>query len=77
MSASRDHAQTDCIALESERVGPWRIWFEPPPIGTRECDWHYQHEDAEPECPSWMYGHCASREACIVEIIDTYEERLS
>lgn len=77
VSSSRDHAQTAGFAREGEIVGPWRIWFDPPPIGTRECDWHYQHEDAEPECPSWMYGHCASREACIVEIIDTYEERLS
>ena len=75
--SSRDHALTDSVALDGEHFGPWRVWFDPPPIGTRECDWHYQHEDAEPECPSWMYGHCASREACIVEIIDTYEERLS
>jgi len=77
VSSSRDHAQTAGFAREGEIVGPWRIWFDPPPIGTRECDWHYQHDDAEPECPSWMHGHCASREACIAEIINTYEERLS
>lgn len=77
VSSSRDRAQTAGFAREGEIVGPWRIWFDPPPIGTRECDWHYQHDDAEPECPSWMHGHCASREACIAEIINTYEERLS
>jgi hypothetical protein len=73
--ASRDHALTDSVALDGEHFGPWRVWFDPPPIGTRECDWHYQHEDAEPECPAWMHGHCASRDACIAEIIDGYEER--
>lgn len=62
--------------MTDTRIGPWRVWFDPPPIGTRNCDWHYQHDDAEPECPAWMHGHCASRDACIVEIIDTYEERL-
>ena len=73
--SSRDHALTDSVALDGEHFGPWRVWFDPPPIGTRECDWHYQHEDAEPECPAWMHGHCASRDACIAEIIDGYEER--
>lgn len=68
-------ALTDSVALDGEHFGPWRVWFDPPPIGTRECDWHYQHEDAEPECPAWMHGHCASRDACIAEIIDGYEER--
>jgi hypothetical protein len=64
------------VGERDTRIGPWRVWFDPPPIGTRNCDWHYQHDDAEPECPAWMHGHCASRDACIVEIIDTYEERL-
>lgn len=78
--ASRDHAPGEQRQAETEtpydtRFGPWRIWFDPPPIGTRNCDWHYQHEDAEPECPSWMYGHCASRNECIEEIITQYEER--
>lgn len=75
--SSRDHDLSAGSALDGERVGPWRIWFDPPPIGARNCDWHYQHEDAEPEGPAWMHGHCASRDACIAEIIDQYEERLS
>lgn len=66
---SRDHAPTD------SRFGPWRVWFDPPPIGTRDCDWHYQHEDADGESPGWMYGHCASRDDCFAEIIDGYEDR--
>lgn len=57
--------------------GPWRIWFDPPPIGARNCDWHYQHEDADGESPGWMYGHCASRDDCLEEIITHYEERVS
>lgn len=25
--------------------GSWRIYFDPPPIPTRSCDWHFFHED--------------------------------
>lgn len=25
--------------------GPWRIYFDPPPIPTRSCDWHFHHVD--------------------------------
>lgn len=58
-----------------EKIGPWRIWFDPPPIPVRDFDWHYQHEETDLDCPSWMNGSCASREACIAEIIEGYEDR--
>ena len=61
--------------LSAENVGPWRIWCEPPPIPVRDFDWHYQHENTDLDCPSWMNGSCASREACIAEIIEGYEDR--
>jgi hypothetical protein len=64
-------------ARKGEKVGPWRIWCEPPPIPVRSFDWHYQHEDTDLGCPPWMNGSCASREDCIAEIIASYEDRLS
>ena len=60
---------------KAEKIGPWRIWFDPPPIGTRDFDWHYQHEDTDLDCPPWMNGSCASREACLTDIIEGYEDR--
>lgn len=27
------------------RYGPWTIYFDPPPIPTRSCDWHCIHDD--------------------------------
>ena len=62
-------------ALKAEKIGPWRIWYEPPPIPIRTLDWHYQHEETDLDCPSWMNGSCASRDACLTEIIDGYEDR--
>lgn len=60
------------------KIGPWRIYLDPPPIGTRSCDWHYIHDDYDgPESPAWMTGHCASREACIADIMEGYEDRAS
>lgn len=62
------------IRVGDDRIGPWRIWFGPPPIGTRNCDWHYQHEDDDGSC-GWMSGSCGSRDECLEEIIIQYEER--
>lgn len=62
------------IKIGDDRIGPWRIWFYPPPIGARNCDWHYQHEDDDGSC-GWMSGSCATREDCLEEIITQYEER--
>lgn len=62
------------IKVGDDRIGPWRIWFDPPPIGARNCDWHYQHEDDDGS-RGWMSGSCATREDCLEEIITQYEER--
>lgn len=48
--------------------GPWTIYFDPPPIPARECDWHFEHDnfDAsyEGEEDGWvsngLAGSCAS-----------------
>lgn len=65
-------------ALQDSKVGPWRIYYDPPPIGTRICDWHYIHDDCDgPESPSWMHGSCESREACLVEIMEAYDDRIT
>ena len=75
-------SETSCSAEPStdasaEQFGPWRIWFDPPPIPTRSCDWHYQHEDTDEDCPPWMNGSCATREDCLREIIEHYEDEQS
>lgn len=50
------------------RYGPWTIYFDPPPIPVRCCDWHYTHDDfdASFEDGEWqgngLSGSCASFE---------------
>jgi hypothetical protein len=61
------------IKVGDDHLGPWRIWFDPPPIGSRNCDWHYQHEDDD-GCGG-RSGSCGSRDECLEEIIIQYEER--
>lgn len=65
----------DTVSLR-DQFGPWRVWYDPPPISSRNCDWSYQHEDAEDGSPSWMSGYAESRDACLSEIIESYEDRL-
>jgi hypothetical protein len=60
--------------MPQEHFGPWKIWFDPPPIPN--CDWHYQHEDADAESPAWMHGSCPSRDDCLREIIEALTEHL-
>lgn len=42
--------------------GPWRIYFDPPPIPARNCDWHFYHEDFDgaPDANDNRYGSCGS-----------------
>lgn len=42
--------------------GPWRIYFDPPPIPTRNCDWHWVHDDFDgaPDSGDNRCGSCAS-----------------
>jgi len=48
------------------RYGPWRITFDPPPIPSRNCDWHFVHEDYDAELIDGTWhgsghsGSCAS-----------------
>lgn len=56
------------------KLGPWRIWFDPPPVPY--CDWHFLHEDYDGEgSPGWMSGSHATRDECLEAIIIHYEER--
>ena len=51
----------------------YEIYFDPPPIPTRQWDWHFMHVafdgDEDPR-----YGHCASEQACRDEIDERYLE---
>lgn len=45
----------------------YRIYFDPPPIPTRNCDWHFVHEDYDgPE--DHRAGHGGSEQECRDEI---------
>jgi hypothetical protein len=57
--------------------GSWRIYFDPPPIPTRTCDWHFYcterydcDGDSEGFYPNAFGGSAASVEACVSEIED-------
>ncbi len=39
--------------------GPWRVYYEPPPIPTRAFDWHWYHEDYD-GAPDGNDGRCGS-----------------
>lgn len=59
-------------------IGPWRISYDPPPIPTRNCDWHFVHEDydgAPDGRPDRRAGSAATPAACIYEIIRLGEEQ--
>ncbi|MCW2763368.1 MAG: hypothetical protein JWR85_3569 [Marmoricola sp.] len=42
--------------------GPWRIYFDPPPIPVRNCDWQYHHDDFDgaEDSNDNRAGSCAS-----------------
>lgn len=63
------------MAERDYTIGPYRIWFDPPPIPTRECDWHYQHQDDEGE-PSGRSGHGPSYAYCLGEIIERQADEI-
>ncbi len=50
--------------------GDWTIYFDPPPIPVRNCDWHFAHKDYDgaPDACDMRYGHSGSVEECIREI---------
>lgn len=52
----------------------YRIYFDPPPIPIRSCDWHFVHSDYDgPE--DRRGGHAASEQDCRDEI-DMIEDDL-
>lgn len=42
--------------------GPWRIYYDPPPIPSRNCDWHWAHDDFDgaEDSNDGRAGSCAS-----------------
>ena len=52
------------------RFGKWTIYYDPPPIPTRKCDWHYWHEDDDgaPDGSTARSGSAGSAQACLDEI---------
>lgn len=60
-------------------IGPWRIYYNPPPIPTRNCDWHCVHEDYDGSEDGPTDPRHASRATpadCIAEIVQIYENAL-
>ena len=58
--------------------GPWTIYFDPPPIPTRECDWHYVHKDFDgaPDANDNRCGSAASFAACLNECDEMEDDAL-
>ena len=54
--------------MSEDKIGPWTIAYDPPPIPDRSMGWHYFHEDDDEEF-NGRSGSAASREACLAEII--------
>jgi hypothetical protein len=65
---------TTNTAPEGEKTEPadWEIYFDPPPIPTRNCDWHFHHKDFDgaPDANDHRCGHGASYEDCLDQIAD-------
>lgn len=88
-SPSAEKATPKSAATEAERVvnevrhGPWRIFYDPPPIPARNCDWGFAHDDFdasyEGEEDGWVSnglgGRGASVEDCLSQIADIEAER--
>ncbi len=53
--------------MSEDKLGPWTITFDPPPIPDRSMDWHFWHEDDDEESHE-RSGSRQSREACLIEI---------
>ena len=54
----------------------WHIYYDPPPIPTRKCDWHFYHDDFDGAEDSHddRCGDAGSLEAAR-RAIDEYEEQ--
>lgn len=68
---------------QKHRFGPWTIYFDPPPIPTRNMDWHFVHDnfDASYEGPEdgWvgngLCGSGASVHDCLEQIAEIVDEQ--
>lgn len=51
----------------SWKYGKWLIYYDPPPIPTRNCDYHFTHDDYDGEGDP-RHGHAASVADAVSEI---------
>lgn len=74
--ALRRHAITQG-AHGVTHYGPWRVYFDPPPIPTRNCDWHFYHDDYDgaPDSCDQRHGSAPSFAEALCEC-DRYEDEL-
>jgi hypothetical protein len=59
---------------QTVRHGSWLIYYDPPPIPTRACDWHFVHDDYDGEGDP-RHGSGPSVEDCIAQIAEIEAER--
>lgn len=64
-------------ADEPETYRDFRIYYEPPPIPVRDCDWHWVHEDYDgaEDANDNRYGHASSLEAAKSAIDEWHFDR--
>lgn len=55
----------------------WHIAYDPPPIPTRNCDWHFWHDDYDgaPDANDSRYGYAPSLEAAKTEIDEREDDQ--
>lgn len=63
---SGEHGETN--------YGPWRIYFDPPPIPSRNYDWHFYHVNYGGP-GDLRYGSCASFADALNEIDEMEDEQ--
>lgn len=56
--------------------GVWTIYYDPPPIPVRTCDWHFVHDDYDgaEDAHDHRHGHAASLAEAKAEIDDLDED---
>jgi hypothetical protein len=89
--AENEHVGSDTLSGEALRemgeqritYGDWIIYYDPPPIPARNCDWHFTHRDYdasyEGEEDGWVSNGLAgsgySVEDCKAQIAEIEEDR--
>ena len=77
VSLAQKSGLTDALRQAQQfRFGPWDISYDPPPIQSRDCDWHYTHDDDDgaPDGYSGRSGHAASLDNCLNEIAELIDD---